>query len=97
MFTDTRTIISRRCGSTINVTFDEFGNIPLKIWKYLKERLGSGLGAELDAGDIAVNLCTLKMPNNEHFVNWSTDLKERPNCARRQILFEKLCIVYWQE
>ena len=35
-------------------TFNGFDNNPLKFWSYLKKLLGSGLGAELDAGDIAV-------------------------------------------
>ena len=41
-FTDIRTIISRRCGNTLNVTFNDFGNNPLKTWKYLKDKFGSG-------------------------------------------------------
>ena len=43
----------------------------------MREKFGSGLGAELDAGDIGVDLCTLKMPNNEHFVNWSTEFERK--------------------
>ena len=81
-FTEIRTIISRRCGNTLNITFNDFGNNPLKIWKYLKDKFGSGLGAELDAGDIAVDLCTLKMPNNEHFANWSTEFERKAKLCK---------------
>ena len=43
----------------------------------MKDKFESGYGAELDAGDIAVDLCTLKMANNEHFANWTTKCERK--------------------
>ena len=64
-----------------------FDNESLKIWKYLKEKIGLGSDAELDADYIDVNLCTLKMPNIEHFAKWSTAFESKAKLCKAHELF----------
>ena len=86
---DVRSIISKRCGPSLNKKFNEFGVDPLKIWKYLLDTFGSGTATELDAGDIAVDLGDNIMQNNEHFSNWIRQFEELTSRCQASTIVKK--------
>ena len=45
------------------------------VWKYLKYRFESRLVADPDVDDTALDLCKLKVLNNEQSTNWSTEFQ----------------------
>ena len=86
---DVRSIISKRCGSSLNKKFNEFGVDPLLIWKYLVDTYGSGSASQIDAGDIAVDLGDYTMKNNEHFSNWIREFEELTDRCQASITIKR--------
>ena len=86
---DVRSIISRRCGISLNKKFNEYGVDPLLIWKYLMDTFGSGTTTELDGGDIAVDLGDQTMANNEHFSNWIREFEELASRCQASTIIKK--------
>ena len=86
---DIRSIISKRCGVSLNKNFNEYGVDPLKIWKYLLDTFGSGTTSELDAGDIAVDLGYHTMKNNEHFTNWIREFEGLADRCQASVIIRK--------
>ena len=86
---DVRSIISKRCGISLNKKFNEYGVDPLLIWKYLMDTFGSGTTTDLDGGDIAVDLGNQVMENNEHFSNWIREFEELASRCQASTIIKK--------
>jgi len=86
---DVRSIISKRCGLSLNKKFNEYGVDPLLIWKYLMDTFGSGTTTEIDGGDIAVDLGDQVMANNEHFSNWIREFEELASRCQASTIIKK--------
>ena len=48
----------------------------------MKNKFGPGYGAEPDADDITVDLCTLTMPNNKHFADWLIEFEGKAKLCK---------------